>query len=189
MPTKGLNSGTEYVPITANRTESARDKGADVSKSPFRIEPLADTGLIKALLARRWGDDLMMFGRTWKIDEYEALVARNGQGEVLGLATHAMQKTTILALTIDNFSDIRGVGRALLDHVAEIGRQKGARVLRVLTTNDNTPALRYFQKLGFRIAALYPGAVMIYRTVARNLPEIGVDGIPVRDAIELEIDL
>lgn len=160
-----------------------------MDKTPFRIEPLTDTELIRALLARRWGDDLMMFGRTWKIDEYEAIVARGEKGEILGLGTHALQKTTILALTIDNFFEIRGVGRALLERIAEIGREKNARVLRVLTTNDNTPALRYFQKLGFRIVALYPGAIMIYRTVARNLPEIGVDNIPVRDAIELEIDL
>ncbi|HUN12322.1 MAG TPA: GNAT family N-acetyltransferase [Rhabdaerophilum sp.] len=160
-----------------------------MGNTPFRIEPLTDTELLKALLSRRWGEDLMMFGRTWKRGEYQAIVARDEKGEVLGLATHALQKSTILALTIDNFSERRGIGKALLDHVAEIGRQQGGRALRVLTTNDNTPALRYFQKLGFRIVALYPGAVMIYRTVAPNLPEIGVDGIPVRDAIELEIDL
>lgn len=161
----------------------------DVKEVPFTIEPLVEKPCIRDLLARRWGDDLMMFGRTWKIDEYDALVARDEKGEILGLATHAFQKSTILALTIDNFSEVRGVGKALLNRVAEIGRQRGARVLRVLTTNDNTPALRYFQKRGFRIVALYPGAIMIYRTIARNLPEIGVDGIPVRDAIELEIDL
>lgn len=160
-----------------------------MKKAPFKIESLTDTDLLKTLLARRWGDDLMMFGRTWKIGEYQAIVARDEKGEVLGLATHALQKSTILALTVDNFSDVRGVGKALLERIGEIGREKGARVIRVLTTNDNTPSLRYFQKLGFRIVALYPGAVMIYRTVARNLPEIGVDGIPVRDAIELESDL
>ena len=48
-----------------------------MGNTPFRIEPLTDTELLKALLSRRWGEDLMMFGRTWKRGEYQALVARD----------------------------------------------------------------------------------------------------------------
>jgi ribosomal protein S18 acetylase RimI-like enzyme len=153
------------------------------------IEPLADLVLLQTLLNRRWGDTLMMFGRAWKSGDYSALVARSPSSDILGLVTYAMQKSTILVLTLDNFSREPGIGRAMLEQIAVIGREARARQLRVLTTNDNTPALRYFQKLGYRIVAFYPGAIQVYRAVAPNLPEIGVDDIPVRDAIELEIDL
>jgi ribosomal protein S18 acetylase RimI-like enzyme len=165
------------------------ERGTPMTEPPFTIEPLVDQTEMQALLSRRWGDTLMMFGRAWKIGDYAALVARDRKGEALGLATYALQKATMLVLTVDNFSETRGLGKALLEAVEALARQQGARALRVLTTNDNTPAIRYFQKLGFKMVAFYPGAITIYRTVARDLPEIGVDGIPVRDAIELEIDL
>lgn len=160
-----------------------------MTEASYVIEPLTEPDILQALLRRRWGETLMMFGRTWKLGDYQAFVARAQDGEVLGLVTYAMQKTAILALTVDNFSDQPGIGKALLEKVVTLGRQSGAKVLRVLTTNDNTPALRYFQKLGYKIIAFYPGAIIAYRTVAPTLPQIGVDGIPVRDAIELEIDL
>lgn len=153
------------------------------------IEPMTDLEALRALLRRRWGETLMMFGRSWKLGDYDAYVARDAKGAILGLVTTVLQKSTRLALTLDNFSEQPGVGRMLLDFVMAMGREEGARSLRVLTTNDNTPALRYFQKRGFKIVAFYPGAIAVYRSVAETLPEIGVDGIPVRDAIELEIDL
>lgn len=158
-------------------------------KPGLSIEPLTDVAILGSLLQRRWGETLMMFGRIWKPDEYLALVAYNANREILGVVTYATQKSMMLALTLDNFSPLRGVGYALLLGVMAIARKQGARTLRVVTTNDNTPALRYFQKLGFRIVAFYPDAVSIYRTIAPDLPKIGVDSIPVRDSIELEMDL
>jgi ribosomal protein S18 acetylase RimI-like enzyme len=155
----------------------------------FVIEPMMDTEALRTLLRRRWGETLMMFGRSWKLGDYDAYVARDAGGTIVGLVTTVVQRSTRLALTLDSFSDQPGVGRLLLDFVMTLGRDEGARSLRVLTTNDNTPALRYFQKRGFKIVAFYPGAIAVYRQVAPTLPEIGVDGIPVRDAIELEIDL
>lgn len=159
------------------------------STTEIVIEQMLDLDELRALLRQRWGETLMMFGRSWKLGDYDAYVARDAAGTIVRLVTTVVQKSTRLALTLDNFSEQPGIGRLLLDFVMTMGREEGARSLRVLTTNDNTPALRYFQKRGFRIVAFYPGAIAVYRQVAPTLPEIGVDGIPVRDAIELEIDL
>ena len=162
---------------------------SEAAPDVFVIEPMTNLEELRTLLRRRWGETLMMFGRSWKLGDYDAYVARDAAGDIVGLVTTAAQKSTRLTLTLDNFSDRPGVGRLLLDFVTALGRKEGARCLRILTTNDNTPALRYFQKLGFKIVAFYPGAIAVYRQVAPTLPTIGVDGIPVRDAIELEIDL
>lgn len=166
-------------------TKKAAAKAAAASS----IEPLADIETLRTLLRRRWGETLMMFGRTWQLGEYSALVAYNAAREPIGLATYAFQKSAMLGLTLDNFSSVPGVGGKLLTALSEIGRKEGAKTLRVLTTNDNTPALRYFQMRGYRIVAFYPGAIAVYRTVTPTLPETGVDGIPIRDAIELETNL
>jgi ribosomal protein S18 acetylase RimI-like enzyme len=52
-----------------------------------------------------------------------------------------------------------GVGRQLLDAVAASARAAGAARLLVMTTNDNLAALRFYQRRGFRLADLRPGAV------------------------------
>jgi ribosomal protein S18 acetylase RimI-like enzyme len=63
----------------------------------------------------------------------------------------------------------------------------GAGVRPRVTTNDNVDALRFYQRRGFRLAALRAGAVEDAR--ARLKPEIpwtGADGIELRDELELE---
>lgn len=161
----------------------------ELPRDTFAIAPLDDQSLLRELLTRRWGDTLIMFGRTWKIGEFSALVAQSPDGTALGLATYTVQRAMMLVLTVDNFSGQPGIGKALLARCAEIGRENNVKIMRVVTTNDNTAALRYFQMQGFRIAAFYPGAIAIYRAVNPSLPEKGQDGIPIRDALELEIDL
>ena len=60
----------------------------------------------------------------------------------------------------------------------------------MLTTNDNTGALRFYQRASFRLAALRPGAVDEARgTVKPSIPATGADGIAIRDEIDLVLDL
>jgi hypothetical protein len=58
----------------------------------------------------------------------------------------------------------------------------------VVTTNDNLGALRFYQRRGFVLAALRPGAITeARRTLKPEISEIGADGIPIRDELELEL--
>jgi hypothetical protein len=49
--------------------------------------------------------------------------------------------------------------------------------------------MRFFQLRGFRIVAIFPGYVDIMRQLKPSLPLKGAHGIPMRDGIELEIEL
>jgi hypothetical protein len=56
-----------------------------------------------------------------------------------------------------------------------------------VTTNDNVDALRFYQRRGFRLRAVRPGAVDdARRTLKPEIPAVGEQGIPIRDEIELE---
>ena len=50
-------------------------------------------------------------------------------------------------------------------------------------------ALRFYQKRGFRLVALYPGALAESRKLKPEIPITGIDGIPLLDEIELELML
>jgi hypothetical protein len=60
------------------------------------------------------------------------------------------------------------------------------KVLRVTTTNDNLNALRFYQRRGFRMTEIRPGAVDKARYLKPSIPLAGEFGIPIHDEIELE---
>jgi ribosomal protein S18 acetylase RimI-like enzyme len=59
-------------------------------------------------------------------------------------------------------------------------------LVRVTTTNDNLNALRFYQRRGFRIMGVHPGAVNEARRLKPSIPAIGAYGIPICDEIDLE---
>ena len=80
-----------------------------------------------------------------------------------------------------------GTGSRMLEAFIEQARRGGARRIWVVTTNDNVDALRFYQRRGFRLVALRPGAVdEARRTLKPSIPEVGDHGIPLRDELVLE---
>jgi hypothetical protein len=49
--------------------------------------------------------------------------------------------------------------------------------------------LHFYQRRGFRIVAVHPGAAAAARRLKPTIPELGEHGIPIRDEIELELTL
>jgi hypothetical protein len=71
-----------------------------------------------------------------------------------------------------------------------VARRAACTRLRVVTTNDDLDALRFYQRRGFRLARLRPGAVTRSRqTLKPAIPTTGPYGIDLRDEVELEMDL
>ena len=70
-----------------------------------------------------------------------------------------------------------GAGTALVDAVRGVAARAGCRTLWVLTTNDNVDGLRFYQRRGFRLSALRPGAVdESRRTLKPQIPPVGFHG-------------
>jgi ribosomal protein S18 acetylase RimI-like enzyme len=103
----------------------------------------------------------------------------------LGLATYRLEGDECELAFLEAFERRRGIGTALL---AAVVRAAGRRRLWVVTTNDNLDALRFYQRRGFRLVELRPGAVDAARASLK--PTIGVagaHGIEIRDELELEL--
>ena len=65
----------------------------------------------------------------------------------------------------------------------------GCSRITLITTNDNLPALRFYQKRGFDMVRLYRNAVEHSRKIKPEIPLTGMDGIPLKHEIELEMTL
>jgi len=91
---------------------------------------------------------------------------------------------------VDSGQRQRGIGRALLDAATAALTTDGVQRVWLVTTNDNLVALRLYQRAGFRLTALRPGAIdEARRTLKPSIGEIGEHGIPIRDELELSRQL
>jgi GNAT superfamily N-acetyltransferase len=144
---------------------------------------------LEELLRLRWSvGTIFLRGRLLEPRDVEALGAYLDD-RLQGIVTWRIEQGTLYLLTLNNITDTRGVGVALLDAMLGMARTKGFPIMRALLSNDNVPALRFYQKRGFRIVEIHSGVVDMMRALKPSIPEFGVDGIPMRDEIELEIVL
>jgi ribosomal protein S18 acetylase RimI-like enzyme len=138
------------------------------------------------VLRERWGsEEVVGAGRVHRLAELPALVAA-ADGERAGLATYWMDRGDCELVTLDALTVGGGIGGALVDALVEMARTAGRRRVWLVTTNDNLPALRLYQRHGFTLAALRPGAVQAARARKPEISLTGHAGIPIRDELELE---
>jgi len=129
-------------------------------------------------------------GRTGELLEpldHPALMAVR-DGTPIALATYIVHGESCEILTLHADVESSGAGTALLDAVASEAKRAGCTRLWLITTNDNTHAIRFYQRRGFTISGINVGGVdEVRRTVKPDISERGNDGIPIRDEIVFEI--
>ena len=147
-----------------------------------------DRGSVVALADAFWGEtEVDAFGRTYDLGDLPAYVVEDG-GEVVGAASYSIEDAQVhlVAMQVLPAFQGRGAGRALVEAVLDAGRQAGAKRAVLVTTNDNLLALCLYQRMGFVITEVIPGAVVGYHG---GEEEVGFAGIPVRDEIRMALDL
>ena len=142
-------------------------------------EPLLDEELAGRLQARR--------GELIDVLTLPGLVAERA-GRPVGLLTYRRDGDECELAVLIAIERHAGVGTALVDalkrEVAACGR------IWVVTTNDNLDALRFYQRRGFVLTALRPGAVDdARRRLKPAIGTVGEHGIPLSDELELELRL
>lgn len=149
----------------------------------------ADRPWASRLLAGRWGSpDIVSRGRVHRADRLPGFVARLG-GEPMGLITYCLSGSECEIISLDSLAEGRGIGTALMKAAEGQARLSGVRRLWLVTTNDNWRAVEFYRKRGFRVAAVRAGAVERSRELKPSIPETGMDGIPIRDEIEMQMIL
>lgn len=105
-------------------------------------------------------------------------------GQPVGIVTYDADGDDVEVVYIEVTAKHQGVGTRLLDAVED---RTGAQRLWLVTTNDNLDALRFYQRRGFRIREVRPGASdEARRTLKPSMSEVGNFGIPIRDEIVVE---
>lgn len=149
-----------------------------------RIEP-ASRDLIARHWQREWGVPIVTPEREYRPEDVEGLVWRAGD-RVPGLVTWYDEGGRAEIVTLDAAERRRGIGTRLMEAVEEELRRRGLKVAHLVTTNDNTVALAFYVRRGYRLVRLHLDAMDRVRRAKPDVPSIGNDGIPLRDMWELE---
>jgi ribosomal protein S18 acetylase RimI-like enzyme len=83
----------------------------------------------------------------------------------------------------------QGLGARLLAVGRDRARRLGCHRLWLITTNDNEPAIRFYERQGMTLVAIHQNALHESRKLKPEIPHFGLGGKPIRDEIEFEFRL
>ena len=146
-----------------------------------------DLPQLRQFWVEHWGgEEMISRGNILRVEQLDGFVAED-EREWVGLLTFFIKDRECEVTSLDSLQEGQGIGMKLMDSVVEEARKHNCSRVFLVTTNDNMHALRFYQKRGFALTALYPGAVNESRKLKPSIPLTGFDDIPLRDEIELEL--
>ena len=170
------------------RACSAGKASAVAASLAVRPARTHDRGWIRRMLVREWhGPRLVSRGTVYEADRLPAFVAWRG-GSRVGLLTYRTTDDECEVVSLNSFVERIGVGSALIAAARAEAEAEACRRLWLVTSNDNTAALGFYQRRGFTLAALHRNSLEAARRLKPQIPTV-IDGIPLRDEIELEMPL
>jgi GNAT superfamily N-acetyltransferase len=147
----------------------------------------ADAAYVReSLLMLMGGSDVAGHGELIDATVLPTLIAWI-DGEAVGHLTYRIDaRASWEVVTLGATRPGQGVGGELMDALLESARRAGVTRVWLITTNDNTTALRFYQRRGFDLVRLDRDAVTRSRRDLKPSIPTHTDGIPMRHELELE---
>lgn len=140
-----------------------------------------------SLAKQNWGSDMIVSGgRIHKVGELPGFLYIEG-GIIKGMVLYSISDRECEVVLLESFEENRGIGCALLAETVETAKANNCSRVWLITTNDNTKAMRFYQKRNFDMKAIHHGSILISRQLKPEIPLYGNDGIPILHEIEFEL--
>lgn len=157
----------------------------------FSVRPVAegDTQWIVRELNRYWASP-KIYARDRVIDAsgLPGFAAFRDE-EPIGLITYLIEGEECEIVTHNSMAGSGGIGSCLLAEVRRVAREHGCKRLWLVATNDNTAALKFYQRRDFDVAAFHRDSMRDARALKNDIPDRGHGDIPIRHQFELEFKL
>jgi ribosomal protein S18 acetylase RimI-like enzyme len=203
---KLYRSDLSDIPVSIRDARIAIISKNEVSKRPpfrghIRIADLsrpADLDAVEAINDFHWGCmEQDVFGRTYKVLDCDNLLAlpMPDEPDATEPSNHGIAGNVAIVNEADFLHIVvfhvwpiwrgRGVGRKLLDAAADEALRRGFKCVKLGTTNDNIPALYFYQRVGFALDGFAPCEAAPGHPMSIG----GFAGIPISDEITLRMNL
>jgi ribosomal protein S18 acetylase RimI-like enzyme len=144
----------------------------------------AHRNVLRSLFIREWGScDMVSRGEIHQMDQLPGFLFMKDEC-IKGIITYHVADNECEIVSLDSFEENIGIGSQLLEKVIDQSVKHGWK-LWLITTNDNTRALHFYQKRGFDMTNVYWNAVDLARKMKPEIPLQTEDGIPIKHEIEL----
>ncbi|KGR76270.1 GNAT family N-acetyltransferase [Ureibacillus sinduriensis] len=132
-----------------------------------------------------WGSPQMVISSgVYDCSELDGFAVLKGD-EMIGLITYIVENGECEIISLDSVEEGKGIGTLLVEEVESMAMSQLLTRIRLVTTNDNLLALKFYQKRGYRLSRIINNAVDRARRIKPEIPLIGNEGIPIQDEIEL----
>lgn len=150
------------------------------------IEP-SDLEDIEWFLQDHWdGKQIVSLGRLHDASELDGFIAPSTSGDLNGLITLHVDERGCEIVTMNSVYRGRGIGTNLMACAELYARERGCTRLWLAITNDNTDAMAFYQRRGFRMVRLHKNSIEEARRLKPSIPALAENGIPILDEVEFE---
>ena len=108
---------------------------------------------------------------------------------IMGLITYRIIDRECEIMSLDSLKEKQGIGSSLIHKIKDVAINQKCTTLKLITTNDNTDAIYFYQKRGFDMVAFYYDSIKVSRILKPSIPELGNHDIPLRHEIEFAMNL
>lgn len=132
-----------------------------------------------------WGEtDVVCFDKQYNILKLPAyVVSAYHHNHLTGLLSYSLEPDSLVIVMLDVLPGYQGLGagKMLVDAAKKKAESEGKEHIVVATSNDDVPAMYFYQRNGFQLYEVKPDLV----TEHHGEVQVGFGGIPVRDELRL----
>lgn len=162
-----------------------------MSSLDFHISEIKseDKPIVHSFISNSWGSSMSVSkGQIFNTTELPGFISKM-DNKVIGLITFNIQEKNCEIVTLDSNIRNQGLGIKLINRVIEKAKLYKCNRVWLITTNDNSNAIRFYQKRGFDWVGFYKDSMQGSRKLKPEIPEFGINNIPIRHEIEFELKL
>jgi GNAT superfamily N-acetyltransferase len=131
------------------------------------------------------GPPIVALLREYQASDVTGAFALRG-GDTTGLVTWYIDGAVAEIVSVHAEPQASGGGTVLMEAAENELRRSGVRRVVLATTSDNTKALRFYIKRGYRLTRVHLDALDRVRRFKPRVSGTGYDGLPLQDMWELE---
>lgn len=169
------------------RLRTVCPRPAKKTQLKYDIEDISsdqERAAVRRFVKRFWGEqEQLTFDRKFTVALLPGYVAKL-KGKVVGFISAADMDDAAIVVALGVLPQYQGsgIGKGLIKKVEEDAAGRGKKRLLVSTSNDDLPALAFYQSLGFQLYEVKPN--VIAEKHGKTLPGIG--NLPIRDELRLQ---
>ena len=162
-----------------------------MNNSDFKISEIQDEDkiLVTNFITDNWESPISVSkGKVHNTAELPGFICK-ADDKIIGLITYYIENNACEIVTLNSEINNKGLGTKLINKVIAKAKANNCKRVWLITTNENSNSIRFYQKRGFEWVGFYKDAMKESRKLKPEIPEFGNDQIPIKHEIEFEYRL